>query len=59
MDRDYVQLMEDLRNGKIDSFTIEPDEFQTFQVQYHSYEFRQQIIGTAKRGGTLEYHLKQ
>lgn len=58
MEKDYVQLMEDLKNQQIESFTIEPDEFPTFQVQYHQYEFRQQIVGTAKLGGIVEYHLK-
>ena len=55
MEKDYTQLMEDLRNSVIDSFTIEPDEFQQFQVQYHQYEFRQQLKGFAKRGGNVEY----
>ena len=58
MEKDYVQLMEDLRNSVIDSFTIDSDEFQTFQVEYHKYAFRQSLVGIAKRGGTVEYRRK-
>lgn len=57
MEQDYQQLMEDLRAGKIESFTITANEFMDFQPIFHSYEFRQQLSGTAKRGGEVEYRL--
>ncbi|WP_137598146.1 hypothetical protein [Paucilactobacillus kaifaensis] len=59
MEKDYQQLMEDLRTGKIDSFVITPEEFMAFQVQYRANQFRQEIVGTAKRGGEIEYHLEK
>ena len=39
--KDYRQLLEDLRAGKIE----------------HDYEYRTQIEGKAERGGELHYHL--
>lgn len=59
MEKDYQQLMTDLRDKTIDSFVITPDEFMTFQVQYRADKFRQEIVGTAKRGGEIEYHLEK
>lgn len=57
MDKDYHQLMEDLRQHNIESFTITKDEFQTFQPIFHVYEYRQQLVGKANRGGEIEYTL--
>lgn len=59
MEKDYQQLMADLRAGKIDSFVITPEEFMAFQIQYQANQFRQEIVGTAKRGGEIEYHLEK
>ncbi|KIS02726.1 hypothetical protein [Paucilactobacillus wasatchensis] len=59
MEKDYQQMMADLRAGKIDSFVITPEEFMAFQIKYRADKFRQEIVGTAKRGGEIEYHLEK
>ena len=55
--KDYRQLLEDLRAGKIEEFVVTPAEFMDFQTIYHDYEYRTQIEGKAERGGELHYHL--
>ena len=48
--KDYRQLLEDLRAGKIEEFVVTPAEFMDFQPIYHDYEYRTQIEGKAERG---------
>lgn len=55
--KDYRQLLEDLRAGKIEEFVVTPEEFMDFQPIYHDYEYRTQIEGKAERSGELHYHL--
>lgn len=56
-EKDYRQLLDDLRAGKIEEFVITPEEFMQFQPIFHDYEYRTQIVGKAERGGELHYHL--
>ena len=42
--KDYRQLLEDLRAGKIEEFVVTPAEFMDFQPIYHDYEYRTQIV---------------
>ncbi|ETY74670.1 hypothetical protein [Lactiplantibacillus fabifermentans] len=53
---DYEQLMEDLRTGKRESFSVDPDNFMAFHDAYMSYEYRKRIIGMAGLDGHVIYH---
>lgn len=56
---DFEQLLDDLRNKKIDHFVITPENFQEFQLIFHSYPYRSQIEGKAQRGGKITYQLRE
>ncbi|GAA3609655.1 hypothetical protein [Secundilactobacillus similis] len=56
MATDYTALMMQLKNGEIDTFTVEPADFMTFQTAYMAFEFRKRIIGKAEKNGTVIYH---
>lgn len=58
-EKDFEQLLDDLRTKKIDHFDITPDNFQAFQPVFHGYEYRSQIEGKAHSGGKITYQLKQ
>lgn len=53
---DFHQLMEDLRTGKQESFSVEPSDFMAFHSAYMSYEYRKRIIGMADLDGHVIYH---
>ena len=52
-EENFEQLLDDLRNKKIDHFVITPENFQQFQPIFHSYAYRSQIEGEAQRGGKV------
>jgi hypothetical protein len=54
---DYTQLMEDLRTGKRDSFSVDPADFMVFHDAYMRYEYRKRIIGMADLDGHIVYHI--
>ncbi len=56
---DYTQLMEALRHGERDSFTVTPDEFMAFHDAYMKYEYRKRVIGTADLDGRIVYHFEK
>lgn len=56
MASDYVQMMDDLRAGKISEIKIVPDTFAAFREAWTNYPGRKEIVGQAKRGGTILYH---
>ncbi|WP_283584270.1 hypothetical protein [Limosilactobacillus difficilis] len=56
MSQDFHQKLEELRLKKIDSFTVNPDDFMEFQRVFHDYEYRTQIEGDAGRKGIISYH---
>ncbi|VDG17494.1 hypothetical protein [Lactiplantibacillus mudanjiangensis] len=56
MATDYTALMEALRNGEQDSFSVEPSEFMAFHNAYMQYEYRKRIIGVADLDGHVVYH---
>lgn len=53
---DYANLMAKLKSGEIDEFTVEPDEFMTFQKAYMQFESRKRVVGRADKGGQIVYH---
>lgn len=56
MASDYVQMMDDLRAGKITEIKIEPETFAAFREAWTNYPARKEIVGQAERGGTILYH---
>lgn len=57
--RDYLQLLNQLKDGSIDELKIKADEFQTFQPVFMDFAERKQVIGTANRGGEITYHFEK
>jgi len=55
---DYTQLMEDLRPGQRESFSVEPENFMVFHDAYMNYEYRKRIIGMAGLDGQVIYHFE-
>ncbi|MFD1393702.1 hypothetical protein ACFQ3L_09010 [Lacticaseibacillus jixianensis] len=56
MASDYTKMMDDLRAGKIAEIKIEPATFAAFRTAWTNYPSRKEIVGQAKRGGTILYH---
>ena len=59
METDYTQLMEDLRTGKREDFSVTPEQFMLFHNAYMNYEYRKRIIGIADLDGRITYHFEQ
>lgn len=57
MDKDYFQLLEQLRTGVITELPIEASEFVEFQAIFHAYKYRKRIKGQAMRGGQIIYRM--
>ncbi|KEQ21495.1 phospho-2-dehydro-3-deoxyheptonate aldolase [Limosilactobacillus reuteri] len=57
-EENFEQLLDDLRNKKIDHFVITPRIF-TISPIFHSYAYRSQIEGEAQRGGKIIYQLRE
>ncbi|KRL55093.1 hypothetical protein FC70_GL000689 [Paucilactobacillus oligofermentans DSM 15707 = LMG 22743] len=57
MNKDYNQLLEQLRAGEITELSIEASEFLEFQSIFHAYEYRKRIKGQAMRGGQIIYRM--
>ncbi|MCI1893990.1 MAG: hypothetical protein LKJ29_07325 [Lactobacillus sp.] len=53
---DYVQMMDDLRAGKLDEIEITPETFLAFRSAWTNYPARKEIVGSAKREGIIIYH---
>ncbi|WP_040534516.1 hypothetical protein [Schleiferilactobacillus shenzhenensis] len=52
---DYQQALEQLVAGKIDEITIKPENFFAFRAVWTDFPQRNEIVGTAERGGTITY----
>lgn len=55
MARDFTDLMNQLKERKIDQFEVEPAEFQAFQRAYMAFDTRKRVIGQAHKNGKLIY----
>ena len=55
-DRGYQTLLDRLHAGEITEFEIETAEFMDFQKILLNYNYRKNVVGTAKRGGGVIYH---
>lgn len=56
MERDYQELLDQLREGTLNELEISTEEFMDFQKILMDYQQRKSIVGTAKRGGGVIYH---
>ncbi|WP_382339087.1 hypothetical protein [Levilactobacillus tongjiangensis] len=56
LDKDYTDLMNQLKDKKIDSFTVTPAEFPAFQRAFMAFETRKRVVGQAEKNGQLIYH---
>lgn len=56
MASDYVKLMDDLRAGRLNELKIDSESFAAFRAAWTNYPNRKEIVGQAKRGGTILYH---
>ncbi|MFC6179853.1 hypothetical protein [Lactiplantibacillus daowaiensis] len=56
MATDYTALMEALRTGERETFSVDPKDFMVFHDAYMSYEYRKRIIGMADLDGHVVYH---
>ena len=59
MAKDYQQLLEELHTGQIEEFEIDTDEFMEFQKILMNFNYRKNVVGTAKRGGGARYHYER
>lgn len=59
MSKDYQQLLEQLRTKEIDALEITTAEFMDFQRVLSNYNYRKNVVGTAKRGGGATYHYQE
>ncbi|KAF0507061.1 hypothetical protein ITQ84_08190 [Pediococcus pentosaceus] len=57
--RDYLQLLNDLKDGSIKELKITAEEFQDFQSRFMEFPERKQVIGKADRGGVVVYHFER
>lgn len=55
MAQDYTELMNQLKDQKIDQFEIGPEEFPAFQQAFMAFDTRKRIIGQAHKGGKIIY----
>lgn len=59
MTKDYQKLLEELHTGQIEEFEIDTDEFMDFQKILMNFNYRKNVVGTAKRGGGARYHYER
>lgn len=52
---DYRQILEDLISGKLSEYVVEASDAFSFQDALRNFEKRKEIVGVAKRNGTVVY----
>lgn len=52
---DYSDMLNQLREGKIDKLLVKPEDFMDFQKAFIDFDYRKRVVGTAKEGGTITY----
>lgn len=52
---DYQQLLQQLKDGQIDQFEVNSDQYLDFQKAWHDFKYQQEIIGSAKVDGVVVY----
>ncbi|WP_288528529.1 hypothetical protein [uncultured Secundilactobacillus sp.] len=56
MEKDYSELMTQLKSGELDALEVHPDEFMAFYEAYMAFESRKRIVGAAEKNGIITYH---
>lgn len=56
---EYTALLDQLRDGEIETLTIDPSEFFVFQQAFMDYKTRKRIVGKAGNKGIVVYHYAQ
>ncbi|WP_395361622.1 hypothetical protein [Levilactobacillus parabrevis] len=54
--RDFTDLMNQLKDKKIEQFEVTPEDFPAFQKAFMAYETRKRVVGKAEKNGKLIYH---
>lgn len=54
-DKNYTELLNDLKDNKIKELVVKPDEFTEFQVAYMNFDTRKRVIGKADQNGVITY----
>ncbi|WP_055679725.1 hypothetical protein [Secundilactobacillus kimchicus] len=49
MEKDYSELMTQLKSGELDAVEVHPDEFMAFYEAYMAFESRKRIVGAAEK----------
>lgn len=56
---DYQQALQQLVAGEISEITIKPENFFAFRKVWTDFPQRNEIVGTAQRGGTIVYQFHE
>lgn len=56
VERDFTDLMNQLKDKKIAQFEVTPADFPAFQKAFMAYETRKRVVGKAEKNGKLIYH---
>ncbi|AYF92404.1 hypothetical protein D7I45_02320 [Apilactobacillus bombintestini] len=54
-DKNYTELLNDLKDNKISELVIKPDEFTDFQVAFMNFDTRKRVVGKASQNGIITY----
>ena len=52
---DYQQLLQQLKDGQIDQFEINSQQYIDFQKAWQNFKYQQEIKGIAKIDGVVTY----
>jgi hypothetical protein len=53
--RDFLKELEAVRSGEVESFELDPNEFNDFYLVWNDYRFKSDIVGNAKKLGKIDY----
>ncbi|KRL13391.1 hypothetical protein [Schleiferilactobacillus perolens] len=56
---DFQHELEQLVAGQISELTIKPENFFAFRSVWTNFPQRNEVVGTAQRGGTIVYHFSE
>ena len=56
MATDFTDLMNQLKDKKLDQFEVDPESFPAFQQALMAFDTRKRVIGEAHKDGKLIFH---
>ncbi|WP_261806357.1 hypothetical protein [Lapidilactobacillus luobeiensis] len=59
MTQDYSQQLQALVSGGLSSLTVTEKDFMSFRKAWLAFPQRKEIVGEAKRNGTVIYHFDE